>query len=102
MLPLYDATELKKAHPHEITFSLHGSKHTLKASDDAERDGWYISLERAVEIGKADKESVRAGEGYKAEMEKLSMLPLLKLGKLHMLTRYRQTKHIRYGRRCCC
>ena len=72
VLPLYDAADLKKAHPHEITFRLHGETHTLKASSDAERDGWFISLERAVEVGKAEKEVIRASEGYKAEMEKLS------------------------------
>ena len=68
----YDAVDLKKSHPHEITFRLHGETHTLKAANDAERDGWFISLERAVEVGKAEKESIRASEGYKAEMEKLS------------------------------
>lgn len=73
VLPLYDAVDLKKAHPHEITFRIAGHPHTLKAANDTERDGWYISLERAVEMGKADKETVRSSEGYKAEMEKLSM-----------------------------
>lgn len=72
VLPLYDASELKKVSPHEITFDIHGHKHTLKASSDAERDGWYMSIERAIEIGKAEKETVRESEGYKAEMEKLS------------------------------
>lgn len=72
VLALYDATELKKASPHEITFELGGHKHTLKATSDAERDGWYMSLESAIEAGKAEKETIRASEGYKAEMEKLS------------------------------
>ncbi|KAI6828530.1 hypothetical protein KC342_g9456, partial [Hortaea werneckii] len=35
VLPLYDASELKKASPHEITFDISGHKHTLKASSDA-------------------------------------------------------------------
>ncbi|KAI7249168.1 hypothetical protein KC335_g17917, partial [Hortaea werneckii] len=43
VLPLYDASELKKASPHEITFDISGHKHTLKASSDAERDGWFMS-----------------------------------------------------------
>ncbi|KAK4888564.1 hypothetical protein LTR27_012572 [Elasticomyces elasticus] len=72
VLPLYDAADLKKSHPHEITFRLHGEQHTLKATSDAERDGWFISLERAVEVGKAEKETIRASEGYKTEMEKLN------------------------------
>ncbi|KAK6395275.1 hypothetical protein LTR65_000745 [Meristemomyces frigidus] len=72
VLPLYEATELKKVSPHEISFEIHGHKHTLKAANDAERDGWYISLERAIEMGKADKEAIRASEGYKAEIEKLN------------------------------
>ena len=71
VLPLYDATDLKKAHPHEITFKLHGHEHVLKASNDAEQEGWFISLQRAIEVGKAEKEAVRASEGYKAEIEKL-------------------------------
>jgi hypothetical protein len=72
VLPLYDATELKKESPHEISFKLHGQELVLKATTDAERDGWYLSLEKAVEIGKAQKEEIRESEGYKAEMEKLS------------------------------
>ncbi|KAK5120956.1 hypothetical protein LTR85_005740 [Meristemomyces frigidus] len=72
VLPLYEATDLRKVSPHEISFEINGHKHTLKAANDAERDGWYISLERAIEMGKADKEAIRASEGYKAEMEKLN------------------------------
>lgn len=72
VLPLYDATDLKKSSPHEIVFDIAGHKHTMKAASDAERDGWYISIERAVEMGKAEKETIRASEGYKAELEKLS------------------------------
>ncbi|KAF2771641.1 hypothetical protein EJ03DRAFT_334593 [Teratosphaeria nubilosa] len=71
ILPLYEATELKKVSPHEITFEINSHKHTLKAANDAERDGWYLSLERAVEVGKAEKETIRSSQGYKDEMEKL-------------------------------
>ena len=73
VLALYDATDLKRQSPHEITFKLNAHEHTLKATSDAERDGWYISLEKAVEMGKASKEETRGSEVYKAEMEKLSM-----------------------------
>ena len=72
MLPLYEATDLKKASPHEFSFELHGHKHTFKAANDAERDGWFHSLEKAMELGKVNKETTRDSEGYKSEMEKLS------------------------------
>ena len=74
VLALYDATDLKKQAPHEIGFKLNGHEHVLKASSDSERDGWYMSIEKSMELGKAAKEEVRESEGYKAEMEKLSKL----------------------------
>ena len=74
VLALYDATDLKKQNPHEITFKLHGQEHTLKAANDTERDGWFVSLEKAVEMGKASKDGTRDSEGYKSEMEKLSKI----------------------------
>ena len=73
VIALYDATDLKKASPHEFTFEIAGHKHSFKATSDAERDGWYQSIEKSIELGKASKESVRDSEGYKAEIEKLSM-----------------------------
>ncbi|KAM3418964.1 hypothetical protein BST61_g4921 [Cercospora zeina] len=72
VLALYDASDLKKSAPHEFSFKLHGDNHTFKASNDAERDGWYLSIERAIEHAKASKEDIRASEGYKAEIEKLN------------------------------
>ncbi|KAK5168318.1 uncharacterized protein LTR77_006887 [Saxophila tyrrhenica] len=72
VLALYDATDLKKESPHEIAFKLNGQEHVLKATSDNERDGWYMSIEKAMELGKSQKEEVREGEGYKAEMEKLN------------------------------
>lgn len=72
VLPMYDATNLHKPSPHEISFEIHSHKHTLKAANDTEAESWFQSLEKTVELGKAQKESIRAGEGYKAEMEKLS------------------------------
>lgn len=74
VLALYDATDLRKESPHEIAFKLNGQEHVLKAANDAERDGWYMSIEKAMEIGKASKDETRESEGYKAEMEKLSTL----------------------------
>ena len=72
VLALYDATDLKKSSPHEFSFKLHGQNHVFKATSDAERDGWYLSIEKSIELGKASKEEIRESEGYKAEIEKLS------------------------------
>lgn len=72
VLALYEATDLKKEYPNQFSFKLHGHAHTFKAEDEAKRDGWYFSIEKAIELGKASKEEVRNSEGYKAEMEKLS------------------------------
>ncbi|KAF2171401.1 hypothetical protein M409DRAFT_50847 [Zasmidium cellare ATCC 36951] len=72
VLALYDATDLKKSSPHEFSFKLHGQNHVFKATSDAERDGWYLSIEKSIELGKASKEEVRESEGYKAEIEKLN------------------------------
>ena len=73
VLALYDASDLKKSAQHEFSFKLNGDNHTFKASNDAERDGWYQSIEKSIELGKASKESVRDSETYKSEIEKLSM-----------------------------
>lgn len=76
VIALYDATDLKKASPHEFSFEISGHKHSFKANSDVERDGWYQSIEKSIELGKATKESVRDSEGYKTEMEKLSRFSL--------------------------
>jgi hypothetical protein len=73
VLALYDATDLRKQHPHEIVFKLHGQEHTLKAANDAERDGWFLSLEKTVEEGKSMEKEVKSSEGYTTELEKLGM-----------------------------
>ncbi|KAK6442933.1 hypothetical protein LTR95_000811 [Oleoguttula sp. CCFEE 5521] len=72
ILPLYEATDLKKSSPHEFSFEIHGHKHQFKATSDAERDGWYLAIEKEVELAKASKETVRGSDGYKSEMEKLN------------------------------
>lgn len=74
ILPLYDATELKKEHPHSFSFKINGKEHSFKATSDAERDGWYISIEKSIELGKASKQEVRDTAGYTEEFEKLSKL----------------------------
>jgi hypothetical protein len=72
VLALYDATDLKKQSPHEFSLRINGAAHTFKATSDAERDGWYLAVEKSIELGKASKEEIRESEGYKAELEKLS------------------------------
>jgi len=72
VLALYEASELKKQNPHEILFKIGTHEHTLKATSDAERDGWYMSIEKAMELGKASKDEVHESAGYKEELEKLS------------------------------
>lgn len=74
VLALYEATDLKKESPHSFSFKVNGHSHSFKATSDAERDGWYMSVEKSMELGKAAKEEVRASEAYTAEVEKLSML----------------------------
>ena len=74
VLALYDAFDIKKSAAHDITFKIGGHEHTLKASTDTERDGWYESIKQSAEAGKALKGEIRESEGYKAEMEKLSAL----------------------------
>ncbi|EME87580.1 uncharacterized protein MYCFIDRAFT_71227 [Pseudocercospora fijiensis CIRAD86] len=72
VLALYDATDLKKGYPHEFSFKIGTHTHTFKAEDELKRDGWYLSIEKAIELGKASKEEVTTSEGYKAELEKLN------------------------------
>lgn len=103
VLALYDAIELKKESTNEIVFKLNGHSHTLKAASEAERDGWYLSIEKAIEIGKSQKETVLESEGYKAEIEKLSKRAYpAHVAMCARLMRNRQAKHCR--RRCgrCC
>jgi hypothetical protein len=72
ILALYEATDLKKESPHSFSLKIGTHSHTFKATSDAERDGWYMSIEKAIELGKASKEEILAREGYTAELEKLN------------------------------
>ena len=97
VIALYDATDLKKASPHEFTFEISGHKHSFKANSDAERDGWYQSIEKSIELGKVSKESVRDSEGYKAEIEKLSMFISSQHIHQHELTNLTDAPHVAGG-----
>ncbi|KAF2862763.1 hypothetical protein K470DRAFT_275114 [Piedraia hortae CBS 480.64] len=72
VMPLYDATEIRKGAPHEIIMEIAGHKHVLKAANDVERDGWFMSLERAMEQARLDKDTVLNSEGYQSELKKLN------------------------------
>jgi hypothetical protein len=71
ILPLYEATDLKKEPTHQFAFKIGASTHTFKATSDAERDGWYLSIEKAIELAKASKEEIQGQESYTSEVEKL-------------------------------
>lgn len=67
-----EASDLEKGTPHEFIFKLHGQKHTFKAADDAERDGWYVAIEKAMTEAKASKDTIVTSEGYKEALAHVS------------------------------
>ncbi|GAB7348455.1 hypothetical protein MBLNU459_g6872t1 [Dothideomycetes sp. NU459] len=71
VLNLSEASDLEKQFPHEFSFKLHGHKHTFKAANDAERDGWFVALEKAIPEAKAAKEGILGSEGYKQSVAHL-------------------------------
>ncbi|KAF1968350.1 hypothetical protein BU23DRAFT_558578 [Bimuria novae-zelandiae CBS 107.79] len=71
VLNLADATELTKDGTVAFHFKLHGHKHTFEAQTAAERNGWFVAVEKAIEEAKASKDSVLANETYKEELAKL-------------------------------
>ncbi|KAL1607808.1 hypothetical protein SLS60_002746 [Paraconiothyrium brasiliense] len=71
VLKLADATELTKDGAVAFHFKLHGGKHTFEAQTAAERNGWFVAVEKAIEEAKAAKESIVANETYKEELTKL-------------------------------
>jgi hypothetical protein len=54
-----------------------GSKHTFEAQSAAERDGWYVAVDKAITEAKAAKEGIEASEGYKEHKEKIGMYILV-------------------------
>ncbi|KAF2447563.1 hypothetical protein P171DRAFT_518653 [Karstenula rhodostoma CBS 690.94] len=71
-LKLADATELAKDGSVAFHFKLHGGKHTFEAQTAAERNGWFVAFEKAIEEAKASKDTIVANESYKEELSKLS------------------------------
>ena len=62
----------KSYRANEFIFKVNGQKHTFQAANAAERDSWFVALEAKAAEAKAEKETIVASEGYKAELEKLS------------------------------
>ncbi|KAI5206674.1 hypothetical protein E4T38_03792 [Aureobasidium subglaciale] len=65
VLNLSEASDLEKATGHEFTFKLHNHKHAFKAANDAERDAWFLAIEKAMTEAKANKDTVTSSDSYK-------------------------------------
>ncbi|KAK4987134.1 hypothetical protein LTR50_004831 [Elasticomyces elasticus] len=68
---LSDISGLEREKKHEFSFKLHGQKHTFQAADDAERDGWYMAMEREHELAKEAREHVLSSPEYKESVSNL-------------------------------
>ncbi|KAF2639801.1 hypothetical protein P280DRAFT_490946 [Massarina eburnea CBS 473.64] len=73
VLNLSEASDLAKDGAVGFHFKLHGDKHAFEASTAAERNGWFVALEKAIEDAKAAKEDIVSREAYKEEKSKLGM-----------------------------
>lgn len=71
VLPLVDVTDLTKVFPHEFSFKINGHKHTFKADNDAERDGWYTSLEQGITEAKGSKDDIVKSDKYQETIKHL-------------------------------
>ncbi|GFF98112.1 hypothetical protein IFM61392_00108 [Aspergillus lentulus] len=69
---LAEISDLAKEGANEFLFKVNGQKHTFQAANAAERDSWFVALEAKAAEAKAEKETIVASEGYKAELEKLT------------------------------
>ncbi|CAD0094318.1 unnamed protein product [Aureobasidium mustum] len=72
VLNLSEATDLEKATGHEFTFKIHHHKHAFKAANDAERDAWFVAVEKAMTEAKANKDTVTSSESYKETLAGLA------------------------------
>jgi hypothetical protein len=48
-----------------------GHKHTFEAQNAAERDGWFMAVEKAITEAKAAKDGIESSEGYKESKESI-------------------------------
>ncbi|KAH4208962.1 hypothetical protein HBH98_177170 [Parastagonospora nodorum] len=71
VLNLAYATDLHKDGADAFAFKISGSKHAFEAQTTAERDGWYLAVEKAIADAKEAKEGIESSEGYKEQKEKI-------------------------------
>jgi hypothetical protein len=72
-LNLAYATDLHKDGANAFAFKISGSKHAFEAQTAAERDGWYLAVEKAITDAKEAKDRIESSEGYKEQKEKIGM-----------------------------
>ena len=71
IISLADATDLVKNAHDEFSFKIHGEKHTFKATNDTERDAWYVAIEKAIPEAKESKETVHGSDKYQETIKHL-------------------------------
>jgi len=69
VLNLAYATDLTKDGVNAFHFKISGSKHAFETQTAAERDGWFIAVEKAVAEAKEAKEGIESSAGYKEQKE---------------------------------
>lgn len=67
------ATDLHKDGHLAFALKISGHKHTFEASNAAERDGWFVAVEKAIAEAKEAKETIESSEGYKEQKETIGM-----------------------------
>ncbi|KAF1915210.1 Pleckstrin homology domain-containing protein [Ampelomyces quisqualis] len=80
VLNLAYATDLHKDGTQVLTFKISGSKHTFEAETAAERDGWYVAIEKAISEAQEAKEGIESSEAYKEQKEKIGKPTTLTVG----------------------
>jgi hypothetical protein len=71
VLNLAYATDLVKDGAVAFSMKISGHKHTFEAQNPAERDGWFMAVEKAITEAKAAKDGVESSEGYKETKESI-------------------------------
>ncbi|KAH8697467.1 Pleckstrin homology domain-containing protein [Talaromyces proteolyticus] len=69
---LSEVSDVNKDGSSEFSFKLYTHKHTFQAASAAERDSWVAALTAKTAEATAEKETITGGEGYKAELEKIT------------------------------
>ncbi|EDU40129.1 PH 6 domain containing protein [Pyrenophora tritici-repentis] len=72
VLNLAYATDLAKDGAVAFAFKVSGHKHAFEAQTAAERDGWFVAIERAITEAKASKDGIETSDAYKEAKEKIS------------------------------